>query len=240
MTARSAKPVPVLGFHHVDDHLDDYTSVTAGMFAQLVERLAERFRFSTLTDALARPQEDEGAPPIVLTFDDGYANILAPLLQGASRHGLVGTVYLIAHHLGGPNSWNRKCAYWSEHLDPRRMRELTGASFDIGSHTLGHHRLPKLPDGMLEAELAESRAILEQEFGQPVETLAYPYGFNDERVRAAAARHYRWALSTTTKPGGTDPAEHGHALRRLMITRSMTCSEVIDGIEKMWGDDDRS
>ena len=49
-----------------------------------------------------------------------------------------------------------------------------------------HPYLTQLSQSELERELVESRARIEDELGRACRFLAYPYGDQDERVRAAA------------------------------------------------------
>lgn len=222
---------PILGFHQLDGGVDDYTSMRATTFDRLIGTLAERYRFVTASEGLVAGDRST----IVLTFDDAYASILDPLSAAIAAHRVVATVYVISGHIGEPNTWNRKCGYWTEHLDLAGLRALSAAGCEIGSHTVEHFNLTKLPPDRLRVELRDSRAALEQQLCVEVPTVAYPYGFNSEAVRAEAALHYAHGLSTTTKPGGTDPARDRYARRRFMVTRAMTETDVLSGIEKLWG-----
>jgi len=70
----------------------------------------------------------------------------------------------------------------------------------FGSHTLTHRRLTDLPEEQWRRELAESKRLLEEGLGRPVETLAYPYGdFSPEIGQAALEIGYRLCFST--RPG---------------------------------------
>ena len=227
-------PVPVLAFHHLDADLDDYTNVRPELYSELLTALAERCRFTTASDGLSR--RGSGAlRPIVLTFDDAYASIARPVLRGVARVGAVGTICAITGYVGRANEWNRKCAYWRQHLDVPALRDLRDAGWELASHTREHHNLTRLPADHLRAELCDSRRYLEDTFGARVSTVAYPYGRHDERVRAEAARHYDYGLTTTTKPGSVDVAAHPHQVRRLVVTRSMSVADILTGIDGLWG-----
>lgn len=87
--------------------------------------------------------------------------------------------------------------------------------FTIGSHSSTHPMLPTLDATELEAELTESRAVLEQRLGRVVDLFCYPSGRLDERVRAAVARTYRAAVST--RKGQVAPGDDVHDLARIHI-----------------------
>ena len=80
-------------------------------------------------------------------------------------------------------------------------RELAALGFDIGSHTVHHPILSRLPQLAIAEELQGSRATLERELGRPCTAVAYPNGTHEdvnatvlEEVRRAG---YEWAFMTT-------------------------------------------
>ena len=85
----------------------------------------------------------------------------------------------IDHWLHGPHVDELMPMSWEQ------VRELADSGWEIGSHTRTHPHLTTLDDHQLEAELVRSRAELEEALGRPCETIAYPYGDEDDRVAAA-------------------------------------------------------
>ena len=74
----------------------------------------------------------------------------------------------------------------------------------IGSHTMSHCRLTIEDDASLQYELEESKRILEQHIGKPVEHLSYPYGWkndvSDEAIAYAKQAGYKTALRSFGGP----------------------------------------
>ena len=95
---------------------------------------------------------------------------------------------------------------------------------DIGSHTSGHRVLQTLLPGQLAAELAGSRAKLEQEIGEPVTTIGYPVGrsiraFDGVRQAIVDAGY---ELGFTTVPGVVRPQrDDPFDLHRMSVDRAM-------------------
>ena len=75
------------------------------------------------------------------------------------------------------------------------LRTLDPAIVTIGSHTMTHPILSKLSDAEIEAELRESRRMLEEKLDRSVDYFAYPNSDTDRRAVAAARRHYRGAVA---------------------------------------------
>lgn len=87
------------------------------------------------------------------------------------------------------------------------LRRLDPALVGIGSHSLTHPILPATAPDELEAEVGDSRRLLERALQRPVDLFAYPNGDYDGASEACVRRHYRAALTVEERPvtRGTDP-----------------------------------
>jgi peptidoglycan/xylan/chitin deacetylase (PgdA/CDA1 family) len=84
----------------------------------------------------------------------------------------------------------------------------------IGSHTWSHRNLAQLPVAAVEADLRRSRAVLERRLGEPVRTIAYPWGKLGRHVNGetfAAARRAGFELGLISLPRAV--SEHDDPLR---------------------------
>jgi peptidoglycan/xylan/chitin deacetylase (PgdA/CDA1 family) len=125
-----------------------------------------------------------------LTFDDGYIDNFENASPILNKFGFTATIFVVVKPVEdgakGYLSW-------------QKMRELAQNPFTFGSHTLTHPRLPKLDNRTIERELGESKKIIEDRLGKPVEMFAYPYGESDERIRDMAGQAgYRAAFGVNT------------------------------------------
>lgn len=84
-----------------------------------------------------------------------------------------------------------------------QVRRLVAAGNDVGSHTVTHRVLQTLAPGDLTAELAGSRARLEEIVGRSVRTIAYPVGFpiTGEPTLVAAVRDAGYLAGFTNASG---------------------------------------
>jgi peptidoglycan/xylan/chitin deacetylase (PgdA/CDA1 family) len=96
-----------------------------------------------------------------------------------------------------PGAGARRCF-----LDWNEAREMLQGGMAFGSHTHNHEILSKLAPQAQVEELRISRAILEKELGQTIDTLAYPVGardtFSEDTVHALGEAGYRAAFSFYT------------------------------------------
>ncbi|HET7313108.1 polysaccharide deacetylase family protein [Salinisphaera sp.] len=88
----------------------------------------------------------------------------------------------------------------ADYLDRAQLDRLAAHELiTIGAHTASHPDLRYCTDTELVDELVDARRELESWLGRAVDTLAYPFGDTDARVRRAAARAgYRRAYVTET------------------------------------------
>jgi len=106
------------------------------------------------------------------------------------------------------------------------LRELRDAGHVIGSHSMSHPLLPQLDADALEAELVESRKLLEHWLHAPVRGFSYPNGDQDDRVRAAVA-HAQCTHACTTKTARND--RHADPLRLARIDMHPSRSSGLHG-----------
>lgn len=129
--------------------------------------------------------------PLVITFDDGYRDVLwnaAPLLH---RLHMPAADFVITDRVGGPDP---------SFLDWRELARLEALGFTIGSHTVHHLPLTALPSEQAYRELRESRFDLARHLRVPVWSISYPLGRVDGRVAALAGRA-GYLLGVTEQPG---------------------------------------
>jgi peptidoglycan/xylan/chitin deacetylase (PgdA/CDA1 family) len=125
---------------------------------------------------------------VVVTFDDGFATIAEQALPALAERGMTATLFLPSAFVGGRATWlasvgegGRRLLTWQD------ARDAAAAGFEIGSHGHRHLELDILDQRQLEQELAVSKQVLEDETSCIVQSLAYPFGYHDRRVRASAA-----------------------------------------------------
>jgi peptidoglycan/xylan/chitin deacetylase (PgdA/CDA1 family) len=190
--------VPILEYHRVSDDVVGIPGLTVSpaQFAAEMEWL-HGAGYHALTQMQLYDALRYGAPlpprPVLITFDDGYRDVLwnaVPLLR---RLRMPATVYVITDRPGGRDP---------SFLDWPELRRLDALGFDIGSHTIHHVSVGQVPPAEAYAELAGSRAALQGHLGHPVPWLSYPHGSADPRDAARAG----YLLAVTESPGSVQAA----------------------------------
>ena len=210
----------VLCYHAVSDRWEDPLAVSLSAFErQLHGLLARGYRPVSTAEAVTG-----NGRLLHVTFDDAFRSV-ATALPVLRQLGVPATVFAcpgFAEDGGifdvpdlGPqlpeNAEHLATMNWS------LLRELVESGVDVGSHTLTHPHLTRLDDGELRRELQESRERLEDELGVQCRFLAYPFGDEDARVRAAArSSGYDAAFALPGDQRSSDP----YAVPRVGIWRS--------------------
>jgi len=95
----------------------------------------------------------------------------------------------------------------------RDLKALDSRVVTVGSHTMSHPILTSLVPDEMEAEMRESRSVLERELGREVKHFCYPNGDLDQETVVAARRYYDSAV--TVEPGSLDADVDLHRLPRF-------------------------
>jgi peptidoglycan/xylan/chitin deacetylase (PgdA/CDA1 family) len=182
----------ILTFHSLDDS-GSVISISADKFRRQMEFLASSpVPVVPLDEALLHPS------CIALTFDDGFRNFLDCALPVLESLRLPATVFVVSGYCGGRNNWPSQPS-GAPDLPLMGWQDLASLPpwISIGAHTETHPRLTTLPEAECERELRACQNRIEQHWGRPVRSLAYPYGSRSASVVAAAGRHFDLAVSTS-------------------------------------------
>jgi peptidoglycan/xylan/chitin deacetylase (PgdA/CDA1 family) len=156
---------------------------------------------------------DAGRRGLHVTFDDAFRSVavVVPTLRDLQLHATIFACPDYAEDgrpLAVPELAEHAAAQPAElaTMPWDELRALADDGVEIGSHTASHPHLTTLDDAVLRAELSASRERLEDELGRKCRFLAYPYGEEDTRVRAAArAAGYTAAFALRAEARPRDP-----------------------------------
>ncbi|HZZ50370.1 MAG TPA: polysaccharide deacetylase family protein [Pseudonocardia sp.] len=218
--------IPVLMYHSVSDDPADATrtlSVRLGMFAAQLALLREKnFTPLTFTGLAQALRNGHALPerPVVLTFDDGYADFHREALPLLTHFGFPATVFVTTGWVAdaGPDAAGTPL---DQMLSWSQIDEVHSAGIEVAAHSHSHAQLDQLGSAPLERELCVSKSLLEDRLGREVPTLAYPYGYSTARVRdAVRAAGYRHAAAVAN--AALQVRHDPLVLPRLTIRRSTT------------------
>jgi peptidoglycan/xylan/chitin deacetylase (PgdA/CDA1 family) len=215
--------VPILMYHEVSPSphpaFRRYT-VTVRDFTRQMRWLAA-FGYQPIDmDTLVRARQGHASlprRPVVITFDDGFQGCVDHAVPVLRTHGFTAVFYLVAGLMGATSRWLRpELGMELALMSWDTARSLAAEGFRCGAHSLTHPRLPGLDSARRRAELVDARRRMEDELGQPVVHLAYPYGAFDQTVQAAAAEA-GYVTACSTRPGRSGAGDDLLALHRVTV-----------------------
>ena len=203
------KGLPALLYHKIDRFKFDVQRrglyVSPCSFRHQM-RAWRRAGFQTQTEGALEPLE--GRKKFIVTFDDGFADVLenaAPVLREC---GFQAINFLVSGRLGGVNDWDLADGERMERLmDAAQVRDWLAAGHDIGAHTATHAHLPQLSLAQAREEITASKKTLENQFSRAVTDFAYPYGEFNPAIRALVAEagfKRAWSVEPNVITGDAD------------------------------------
>lgn len=178
------------------------------------------------------------------TFDDAYESIelVVPDLMAMEVPILVFVCTAFADEGGAPLRVGELVGATSEDLVGLKtmswdqLRDIAARGAEIGSHTVSHPHLTTLSDSELRAELVDSKRRIEAQIGVPCQSIAYPYGEHDDRVRTMTREAgYERGYAVNTSVGGTYGLPRLELHRRDRVPRALL--KAVTLVPRAWRGD---
>lgn len=143
---------------------------------------------------------------VVLTFDDGYENFFTQAFPVLKSYGYPVTLFVSAGRttMAGYLNWDQ-------------MLTMQKEGITFASHGMDHFYLPNASPERRRLEIFESKKLLEQHLGRPVDIYCYAVGgFNKDIKALVREAGYRAAI--TTNRGSNHSNQDLYELRRIKLS----------------------
>ncbi|MGZ3626183.1 MAG: polysaccharide deacetylase family protein [Ktedonobacteraceae bacterium] len=216
--------VPILMYHSISDHASPKFKqfvVSPKLFAEHMAFL-QQHKYTPITVSqfvAALTQRGSKLPerPVVLTFDDGFADFYTEALPVLQQYGFTATLYTATAFINGTSRWlqhegetSRPMLTWEQ------LKEINARGIECGGHSHSHPQLDTLSQAEAHREIVQCKKHLEDHLDQEVSSFAYPFGYYTATIRKQvqeagykSACAVKFAMSSET----TDP----FALARLVV-----------------------
>lgn len=200
--------IPVLNYHSITVDPGNRATITPEKFEEQMRYLAEN-GYTTLTlqqfSDLLEGKETPPDKPVLLTFDDGYADNYEHAYPLLKKLGFHATLFMSVGMV--------EDGYF---LNWEQLKEMREAGWDIQPHGITHPHLPRLNKEKQSHEILEARRLIEKQLGAKADVFCYPYGeFNKTTISILEENEFRYAF--TIEQGMTESDQHPLKLKRIFV-----------------------
>lgn len=231
--------LPILSYHRV---LPDFPAGSSPSAVVSPEAFENQLKYLVRAGYTALSLESfksiienpAGAPPrpVLITFDDGYADNYLLALEIAARHGATLNFFLPTGIIGQPQwpyprSQRTPQEEWHMRRHPQLWRPLTWdearamrqAGAHLGCHGYLHQRLSRLGGTGLDGEIAASAAAFAEHLGERPRHFSIPWGDPDAFGEEALdrLREHGFECIYTTEPRRTRLPAAGDVFPRISV-----------------------
>lgn len=183
--------IPILMYHSISNYASPRFRpcvVSPQMFGEHMNFLEQQHYTAVTVSQFvqAMMHRGEGLPsrPVLVTFDDGYADFYTHVFPVLQRHGLTATLYVATAFIGSTSGWlqdigegTRPMLRWEQ------LTEMSESGIECAAHSHTHRPLDMLPSSQIRDEVVRSKNLLEDHLSLHVSSFAYPFGYYTTRVR---------------------------------------------------------
>jgi len=237
--AEFGRRLPVLLYHHVGPpRPGTYPELTISpeKFERQIRWLARHGYVGVPPSTwLAWCREGRALPvrPVLLTFDDAYADLTEHALPVLRRYGFSAAVFVVTGQIGGTNAWDEKLGSATHRLmTAEQIRYWAGQGIEFGAHSRSHADLRALHGSDLTEEVTGSGRDLAELLGTRVLSFAYPYGTHNVAVRKQVGSSF--ALAFGIEEGLNCLQTDLYLLRRTMVQPDDSLSDFACRVRLGW------
>ena len=197
-------------------------------FRQHLDYIVERGMSSLVVSSFAeilRGSSQLPERPVVITFDDGFADFAEAALPALRERGLAATLYVTTGFLRGRASRPRGPGYEDRMLAWSQLGELRAQGVEIGGHSHTHPHLDTLSRKDAWEEVTRCKSLLEEELGTRVATFAYPHGYSSPAVRRLV-REAGYDSACSVKEALSSIVDDPYSIARLTVRPTTSLDEL--------------
>jgi peptidoglycan/xylan/chitin deacetylase (PgdA/CDA1 family) len=216
--------IPVLNYHSITIDPGNRAVITPAKFEAQMNYLAmngyKPLSLQQFIDYMDNKATGMPEKPILLTFDDGYADNYEhalPILKKLQFHA---TLFI--------SPGTTEDGYF---LNWEQIKEMHQAGWDIQPHGMTHPHLPKLTAKDQAYEITEAKRQIDEQLDIKTHVFCYPYGErNATTLKLLKDNGFRYAF--TIDQGMTTRDQQPLLLKRIFVNGEETIDQWISRLEK--------
>lgn len=217
--------VPILMYHSISNRAQPRFkkfTVSVEHFSEQMSYLRQH-NYNTITvtqfvRAIARRGQGIPDRPVILTFDDGFADFYTRALPILKRYNFTATLYIATAFVGATSLWlEREGEATRPMLTWAQLVNICANGIECGAHSHSHPHLDTLPLSVAYDEIARCKDILERRLALEVTTFAYPFGHYDATIQRIV-QEIGYSSACAVKYATSSTRDDPFALARLIVT----------------------
>ncbi len=208
---------PILMYHSVTDNpsTTGMLTLSVGTFRSQIRFLKEHkynvLPLEKLAELIIQKKKIPGRT-VAITLDDGYKDNYLNAYPVLKEYNLPATIFIITGEVGRPQQ---------DRLSWEEIKQMQSSGLiSFGSHCLGPEPLVNLKTKEeIRQQIFESKRILEEKLGAPVNMFSYPEGLFNAKIKQMVI-DAGYHLAVATNPGRKYPDDDVFLLKRLRISEN--------------------
>jgi peptidoglycan/xylan/chitin deacetylase (PgdA/CDA1 family) len=170
--------------------------------------------------------------PVVLTFDDGFADFYTAALSILKSHNFVATLFVTTGFIGHTSHWLSRAGEGERSmLNWEQVAEISDSGIECGAHSHSHPHLDILSPAAAWDEITRCKTELEQHLGRRAATFAYPHGYYSPTVRRLV-QQAGYSSACAVKHAMSGITDDPFALARIIVAADTD----VEGLGKLLTD----
>lgn len=199
--------IPVLMYHKIGDDKDNDAVIREDLFREQMKFLKDN-GYNPLTMDQLYDYVVNGAAvpekPVVLTFDDGYADTYSIVYPIMKEYGFAATVFINPGDVGTRLTWDQ-------------IREMHKNGITISNHGFQHIEMGQLSEAKQIENITKAQEVLAKEVGiKDNPWFCYPYGDKNE-FTDAATKKAGIKMSMAMKSGWAHTGDNPYNILRVWV-----------------------
>lgn len=215
--------VPILLYHRIaEDAAPSFRPFTVppGLFLAHMKYL-HAHGYTPLTVSQYSALRTDGSSslpkrPVVITFDDGFADFYTHALPILRRFAFNATLYVTTASMNGMSRWLRQPGASRPMLTWKQLHACVEQGIECGAHSHTHPQMDLLTRTEAKKEIALCKDMLEEHIAREVTSFAYPYGYHT-KSHQHLVRDAGFSSACAVIDAMSSPADDAFALARLYV-----------------------
>lgn len=208
--------IPVLFYHSLDES-GSILSVGEDNFLKQIKYLVER-GYSSLSISEFKECLKSGNFPkkrILITFDDGYKNNIGAV-KVLKKFNFSAVIFVATNFIGKFNDFCKEDVPRLPMLTREDILYLSKMGVEFGAHSHTHRNMTDLTGQEIASEIKESKLILQEQVGKPIDYFCYPRGKANDDISSELARQ-EFKIAFLSKTGVVSRNTSPYFLPRLPV-----------------------